>query len=194
LEKAQAILDQGNKLLQDGDAASALKKFEEAKGMVAQDKQWPIWRQIGRAQGKLNMPEAVASFKKSIELAPEDKVSECRNALGQYYLDQKKYDEALDSIIDPKSADSPEKALLGVAKSTMNKEPKMAEAALERVLKLSPDNLDVVFDLGQLYYMDGKEKDSRTKELLTRYVEKGQDAEKLQKSKDMMVIINRRNK
>jgi tetratricopeptide (TPR) repeat protein len=193
LEQAQALLDQGTKLFQDGDAAAALKKFEEAKALVvAQDRQWPIWRQIGRAQGKLNQPEAVASFKKAIELAPADKQAECRNALAQYYLEQKKYDEAVDVIADPKS-ESPEKALLGVAKTTFSKEPKMARAALERVLKINPDNLDAGFDLGQLMYFD-KDSDARAKELLTRYVEKGQDADKVGKAKDMMILLNRRTK
>jgi tetratricopeptide (TPR) repeat protein len=192
LEQAQAFLDQGTKLLQDGDAAAALKKFEEAKAMVAaQDRHWPIWRQIGKAQGKLNQQEAaVASFKKAIELAPADKQADCRNALAQYYLELKKYDDAVDVIADPKS-ESPEKALLGVAKTTYSKEPKMARAALERVLKINPDNLDAAFDLGQLIYYD-KDDNARAKELLTRYIDKGQDADKVGKAKDMMVLLNRR--
>jgi tetratricopeptide (TPR) repeat protein len=193
LAEAQALLDQGTKLLQDGDAAAALTKFEESKAMVAaEDKQWPIWRMIGRAQGKLNQPEAVASFKKSIELAPDDKKADCRNALAQYYLDQKKYDEAVDVIADPKAADA-EQALLAVAKATSSKEPRMARAALERVLKMDPENIDATFDLGQLIYFD-KDNDARAKELLTKYIEKGQDARKVGEAKDMMVLINRRMK
>jgi tetratricopeptide (TPR) repeat protein len=194
LEQAQAFLDEATKLLQDGDAATALKKLEQARSLVpAQEKQWPIWRQIGRAQGKLNQPEAVASFKKAIELAPADKQTEVRNAFAQYYLDQKKYEDALDTVIDPKSTESPEKVLLGLAKTTMSKEPKMAKAALERVVKINPDNLDATFDLGQMYYAD-KDNDPRAKELLTKYTEKGPDADKVQRAKDMMVLINRRNK
>jgi tetratricopeptide (TPR) repeat protein len=193
LEQAQAFLDQGTKLLQEGDAAAALKKFEESKALVtAQDKQWPIWRQIGRAQAKLNQPEAVDSFKKAIELAPEDKKADCRNAFAQYYLDQKKYDEAVDVIADPK-AENPEKSLLDVAKATSSKEPRMARAALERVMKMNPENLDAAFDLGQLIYFD-KDNDARAKELLTKYIEKGQDAKKVSEAKDMMVLINRRTK
>ena len=196
LEKAQALLDEGNKLLQVNDAAAALKKFEEAKGLVPQDKQAPVWRQIGRAQGKLNQPEAVESFKKSIELAPAALVAEYTNSYAQYYLDAKKYEEALDVLLDPKAvgADGPEKALLNVAKTSMNKEPALAEAALERVLKMNPANIDATFDLGQLYYIDGKVKDSRSKELLTRYTEQGKDEEKLGKAKDMLILINRRSK
>ena len=196
LEKAQALLDEGSKLLQLGDAATALKKFEEAKGMVPQDKQAPVWRQIGRAQGKLGQPEAVASFKKSLELASAAQVAEFTSSYAQYYLDAKKYEEALDVLMDPKSVgvDGPEKTLLNLAKTSSNKEPALAEAALERVLKLNPANIDAMFDLGQLYYFDGKVKDSRSKELLTKYTEQGKDEEKLGKAKDMLIVINRRSK
>ena len=194
LEKAQAILDEGNKLLQDGDAAGALKKFEESRAMVPPERQAPIWRQMGRAQAKLNQPDAAASFRKSMELAPADKVGEYRNAFAQYYLDAKKYDDAVGVLIDPKAAESQEKVLLDLARTSMNKEPKLSEAALERVIKMNPENLDAVFDLGQLYYSDGKEMDGRTKELLTRYTEKGQDATKLENAKNMLLIINRRSK
>lgn len=192
LEQAQTALDDGGKLLQVGDAAGALKKFEEAKALVAADKQWPIWRQIGRAQGKLNNPEAVASFKKALELAPDDKKGEVRNAFAQYYLDQKKYEDAVDLLADPKS-ENPEKTLLGVAKTMAGKEPKMARAALERVMKINPENLDAAFDLGQMIYFD-KDSDGRAKELLNKYIEKGKDETKLGQAKDMLVLINRRTK
>jgi len=195
-EKAQAVLDEGVKQLQAGDAAEALKKFEQAKAMVSGNNQWLVWTWIGKAQGKLNQPEAGDSFKKAIELAPADKAQECRNLVAQYYEDLKKYDDAIDVLVDPKAAGSgsPEQALLTVAKSARDKQPKLAEAALERVIKINPENTDAMFDLGQLYYSDGKENDRRTKELLAKYVEKGQDPNKLESAKGMMVIINRRTK
>jgi len=164
---------------------------------VAQDKQSPLWRQMARAYGKLNQEDAaVAAFKKSIELAPADKASEYRNSLAQYYLDGKKYDEAVEVLADPKAAgsQSPEQTLLALAASSKNKQPQLAEAALERLLKVNPDNTDAYFDLGQMYYADGKEKDSRTKELLTKYVETGKDEAKLESAKNMLIMINRRTK
>ena len=193
IDKAQAVFAEGNKLLQDGDAGGALQKLQQAKSMVAPDKQAPIWRQIGRAQAKLNQPDAVDSFKKAIELAPADKVKDYRDSLAQYYLDEKKYDDAVSVFIDPKSA-SPEKDLTALAKDMKDKQPKLSEAALERVLKINPENIDAAFDLGQMYYSDGKENDRRTKELLTKYAEKGKDADKLENVKGMLVIINRRTK
>ncbi len=197
LDKAQTFMNEGNKLLQDGDAAGALKKYEESKALVAQDKQSPLWRQMARAHAKLNQEDAaVAAFKKSIELAPADKASEYRNSFAQYYLDGKKYDEAVEVLADPKAAgsQSPEQTLLALAASSKNKQPQLAEAALERLLKVNPDNSDAYFDLGQMYYADGKEKDSRTKELLTKYVETGKDEAKLESAKNMLIMINRRTK
>jgi thioredoxin-like negative regulator of GroEL len=119
---------------------------------------------------------------------------EYRTAFAQYYLDAKKYEEAIDVMIDPKAEGGAEKGLLDLSKTWVNKEVRLSEAALERVLKLNPGNMDAAFDLGQLYYSDGKEKDGRTKELLTKYTEKGQDAGKLENAKNMLIIINRRTK
>jgi tetratricopeptide (TPR) repeat protein len=197
IKKANEIMREGNQLLKDGDAAAALKKFDQAKSMVPAASQSPIWAQIGRAQAKLNQPEAVNSFKKAIELAPADKPDSLKlykDAFAQYYLDAKKFDEAIDLFVDPKSA-SLEKDLLDLAKAQRDKQTKLSEAALERVLKINPENIDACFDLGQLYYSEkDKDSDRRAKELLTKYAEKGTDQGKLDGVKGMLVIINRRTK
>ncbi len=197
INQARGILEEGNRLLKEGNAAGALKKYEEAKGMVSQERQASIYLQIGKAQAKLNqMDEAMASFKKAMELAPADKVAEFRNSVAQHFIDEKKYDTALDVLSDPKAAGSQsvEEVLLSLAKTAKDKQPQLAEAALERVLKANPANTDVYFALGQMYYADGKEKDSRTKELLTKYVEIGKDADKISLAKDMLIMVNRRSK
>ena len=108
-------MEEGNKLLKEEDAAGALKKFEEAKALVPQDKQSPLWKQIGQSQAKLNrQEEAIAAFKKSIELAPADKASDYQMAFAQFYLDIKKFEEAVDVMADSKAvgSKSPEQALL----------------------------------------------------------------------------------
>lgn len=195
LEKAQALMNEGNKLLQDGDAAGALKKYEESKSMIKEERQAPLWMQIGKAQGQLKQDaEAVASFKKSIELAPKDKIGDYRSAFAQYYIEAQKYDDAIEVLADPNAQTSAEQTLLDLAKTWKNKQPSFAIAALEKVLKLSPANADAHFDLGQLYYIEGKSKDARTKELLNKYLEIGKDAEKVQGAKDMLVIVNKRSK
>jgi tetratricopeptide (TPR) repeat protein len=197
IEKAQALMNEGNKLLQSGDAAEALKKFEEAKGMIAADKAAPIWSFIGQAQAKVGQSDAaIAAFKKSIELSPADKLAAYQKIFAQFYLDARRYDEAIELLADPKAAasQSPEQVLLDLAKTWKNKEPNFAAAALEKVIKLNPSNADAYYDLAQLSYIEGKSKDVRTKELVAKYLEIGKDADKIQGAKDMMVIINKRTK
>ncbi|HTY64048.1 MAG TPA: tetratricopeptide repeat protein [Acidobacteriota bacterium] len=195
LENAQALMLEGDKMLDGGDAAGALKKYEEANSMIKEDRQAPLLMRIGKAQAKLNQPDAaVAAFKKSMELAPADKIGNYRDAFAQFYIDSKKYDDAINVLTDPKAVASSEQTLLDLAKTWKNKEPNFAIAALEKVIKIDPANADVYFDLGQLYYMDGKSKDGRTKELLNKYLEVGKDADKIQGAKDMMVIVNKRSK
>ncbi len=194
-------IDEGNKLFQDGDAAGALKKYQDASAMLPQEDRALkalVWRQIGRVQAKLNQPDAaIEAFKKSIEFAPDEKTAaDCRKTFAQFYLDQKKYEEAVSVLADTKSTDAQnlEQVLLSIFKDSKNSEPKLAEMVLERVIKINPQNADSYFELGQLYYMDGKAMDSRTKELFTKYLEMGKDEDKLSRMKDMMVLINRRSK
>jgi tetratricopeptide (TPR) repeat protein len=195
--KAQTIMDEGNKLLQREQFADAIKKYEEAKAMISPAKQAPLWRQIGLANAKLSQNDAaIAAYKKAIELAPEEEVSRYRAYLANYYIQNKKYDEAIEIIAETKlaSSKSSEQILLDMAKANKDKEPALAEVILERVLKLNPENVEAYYELGQLYYLDGKTKDSRTKELLAKYLEISKNSENLQKAKDLLVIVNRRSK
>jgi tetratricopeptide (TPR) repeat protein len=195
LAKAQSIMEEGNKLLEASNAEDAVKKYEEAKGMIAEAKQAPLWLQIGRAQAKLSQPEAaIAAFKKALELAPADKAAEYRKYYAQFYLDERKYDEAIAVLADSKAAgQTPEQVLQDLVKTWKNKEPNFAMAALEKIIQMNPDNADAYFDLGQLCYIEGKSKDARTKELLTKYQEIGKDPDKIGQAKDMMVIVNKRS-
>jgi tetratricopeptide (TPR) repeat protein len=190
------VLDEGSKMLQSGDAAGALAKFEEAN-RLASEKQPVIWRQIGRAQGKLGrQEEAEAAFRKSIELAPAANVGEYQMSFAQFYLDIKKFEQAVDVMADPRSAGdrSPEQVLMELAARVKNQEPRLAEAALERVIKLNPDNADAHYDLGRLYFAEGKEKDARTLELLNRFVEIGTDPDKLDDAKGLLIVVSKRSK
>lgn len=195
IERAQTVMNEGTKLLKENNAAEALKKFEEAKNLVPEDVQAPIWSQIGKAHAQLNQPdEAIAAFKKSVQLANDKNIENLRTAFAQFYLDAKKYDEAIGVLTTPGGSQSAEQTLLELAKTWKNKEPNFAIAALEKVIGINPQNPDAYFDLGQLYYIEGKSKDSRTKELLTKYLEIGKDPEKTQGAKDMLVIVNKRSK
>jgi tetratricopeptide (TPR) repeat protein len=197
ITKAQTVLDEGKKLFQSEDFSGAIKKYEEAKEMVAPAMQSPLWVKIAEANAKLNQPDAViAAYKKAIELAPAEKKSEYRKSLAIVYLQNKKYDEAVEMVTETQatSSKSAEQTLLDLAKAYKDKEPALAEVIYERVIKINPNNVDVYFELGQLYYLDGKSKDSRTKEMFEKYQAVGKDPEMLQKAKDFLVIVNRRNK
>ncbi len=197
IEQAQAIMNEGNKLLESGDAAAAIEKFEEAKSMVPEDTQAPLWRQVARAQAKLNQPDAaVEAFKRAMQLAPAEDIASYRNVFAQYYLDEKKYDQAIDVLVDPKASESQsvEEVLLSLVESSKDNNPALAEAALERVIKTNPQNADAYFELGRMYYADGKEKDSRSKELLQKFVEIGKDEQKVSSANDLLIMIERRSK
>jgi tetratricopeptide (TPR) repeat protein len=197
ISKAEIIRYEADKLVQSEDYAGALKKYEEAKALVLPAKQSSYWIKIARANVKLNQHNtAIAAFKKAIELAPAKEVQIYRDALADYYYENKKYDESIDMVVEnqPASSKDEEQILLNMAAVKKDKDPAYAEAIFDRVLKINPGNADVYFELGQLYYMDGKSKDSRTKELLKKYLEIGKDTEKLQRAKDFLVVVNRRSK
>ena len=196
IDEAQAIMDEGGKLFDGGDYAGALKKYEEAKNLLAEDKQGAPWLQIARTQAKMGQKEAaLASFNKAIALVPEDKIEGFRNSFVQVYLDDKKFDDAVDILADPKTTGSqnPEEVLLTVAAAYKSREPKLAEAAWERVLKINPENADAYYYLGESSYIEGAEQDSRTKEMLNKYLEIGKDPAKLENAKNMLVIVSRRS-
>jgi len=191
IKQANDILNEGNKLL-DSDASSALKKYEEANSLTG-GQQGLIWRQIGRAHAKLKQDsEAVAAFKKAIELVPEDQIESYQMSLAQYYLDAKRPDEALDVVVA--GSKNPEQRLMDLYTKGKNNPDSMSFsiAALERVVVLSPSNMDAVFELGQVYYMDRK--DAQAQELLNRYIENGKDDAKLQTAKDLLIVLANRNK
>ncbi len=197
IEQAQAIMNEGNKLLEGDDAAAAIKKFEEAITMVPEDTQAPLWRQIARAHAELDQSDAaVEAFKKSVELAPADSVAGYRNSYAQYHLDKEEYDQAIDILADPKTAGSQsvEEFLMSLANSSKDNNPVLAEAVLERVIKNNPENADAHFELGRMYYADGKEQDTRAREVLQRFVEISKDEQKISSANDLLTIIDRRNK
>ncbi len=198
IARANTVLKDGNALLEGGDAAGALRKFEEARSMVPPNSQSVIYKQIGKAQAKLNQPEAaVEAFKKAVELAQNQNAAmDHRKAFAQFYLDQKKYEEAVNVLMEIKDGGSQdaEQNLWTIFTNSKDTEPELAAIVLERVLKMNPQNADAYFELGQLYYIEGKAKDSRTKELFAKYMETGKDQDKLERVKNMLVIINRRSK
>ncbi len=197
IQKAQESFDAGNELAKAGNAAEALARYREALTQLPEDQHAFIWREIGKVQADAGRTaEAAEALTKAAELAPAADAPAYWTALAQVYLDAGKFDEALGALTDPravKPGESVEKILLDLFEKTRNREPKLAEAALERVIRHNPANSEVHFELGQMYYADGKEMDGRTKELLTKYIAIGQDSDKISQARDMMIIINRRS-
>jgi tetratricopeptide (TPR) repeat protein len=189
--QANSLIAEGNKLL-DSDAAAALKRFEEANALTGETMPM-VWQNVGRARAKLRQEtEAIAAFRRAIELAPAEQRESYQMYLAQFYLDAKRPDEALDVVVA--GASNPEQLLFDIYNRTKNNPDSIpfSTAALERVLKLNPSNFDAVFELGQVYYMDRRDGESR--ELLTRYIEHGTDEQKIQTARDFLVILNSRNK
>jgi tetratricopeptide (TPR) repeat protein len=194
IANAQNALNDGTRLLENGDAAGALEKFQQAIGLLKEDKQAPVWRQIGKAQAELKETFAAEeAYKKAIELAPAEEIDNYINNLAQFYLDNKKYEEALDTLVNPSALGDKSAEQVLMELSGKAKDPKLISAALERVIEMNPDNAEAYFVLGRNSYADGKERDSRTKELLNKYIEIGQDPQKIQSAKDILVVVNGRS-
>ena len=120
--------------------------------------QSPVWRQIGLSHAKLNQSDsAIESFKKAIALAPEEKQGDYRKPLFQYYVGETKYEEALSLLTDPQITEptDAEKILLMAADTYGDALPQLAVTALERAIRVNPDNMDTYFKLGQMYFTDG---------------------------------------
>lgn len=194
LLKAKSILEEGDKLYKSADYSGAVKKYEEAIPMVPENKQGGIYLQIGRAYAQLKQgDQAVAAFKKAIEIAPDQ--GDYRKALAQYYLGNKQYDEALNVYSDPRTTGKvpPDEALFTLGQALSNQgNSDVAELAFEKALKLNPDNLDAMYELGMLLYYSKKD-DAKAKQLLTKYVELGKDKAKLDNASTVLVVINRRS-
>jgi tetratricopeptide (TPR) repeat protein len=194
LLKAKSILEEGDKLYKGGDFAGAAKKYEEARTMIPENKQGGVLVQIGRAYAQLKQgDQAIASFQKAIEIAPDQ--SDYRKALAQYYLGNKQYDEALNVYSDPRTTGKvpPDQAVFTLGQALSNQgNSEVAELAFEKALKLNSQNVDAMYELGMLLYY-GKKNDARAKELLVKYVELGKDKAKLDNASTVLVVIKRRS-
>lgn len=194
LLKAQSLLTEGDKLYNGGDFAGALAKYEEARPMIPEKNLAGVLTQLGRTYGKLNQPEkAVESFNKAIELAPDS--PNPRTALAQYYLNEKKYEEALNVYADPRATGTkpPDQALFELAqKLSAAGNSDVAELAYEKVLRANPDHPDACYELGMLLYY-AKKDDKRAKELLEKYVKLGQDKGKIDNASTVLVVIKKRS-
>ncbi len=188
LKQAQVMLQDGDKLYSSEDYANALKKYQEALPMIQGPKQSIVYAQIGRTYGKLKQgDQAVASFRKAMELSPGN--DEYRKALAQYYLNEKKYEEALNLYAEGGGGEKDLFSLGQKLSSQGNSE--VAALAFERVIKLNPQNAEACYELGMILYQE-KINDARAKELLDKYSQIGHDAAHLDNIKGVLAVLKRR--
>jgi tetratricopeptide (TPR) repeat protein len=193
LTQAKGILEAGDQLYKNADYAGALKKYEEARAMVPEAKQSGILAQEGRCYAQLKNPEeAVKAFNKAIEISPDD--PNYRKALAQYYMTEKKYDEALNVYADPRATGSEpaDKVMfnMGMAQNKAGNS-EVAMLAFERALKVNPQNAEAYYELGALVFYEKKDY-KRAQELLNKYVELGKDEGHINNAKSLLVVISRK--
>ncbi len=194
LIKAKTLLEEGDALYKAEDFSGALKKYEAALPMIPQNKQAIVYVQLGRAQGKLkNGDLAVQNFKKAIDLSPD--VVDYRKALAQYYLGEKRYDEALEVYADPRSAgnSTPDQALFSLGQ-TLSKQgnTEVAELAYAKALKLNPNHAEAAYEYGMSLYFS-KKNDKLAQEILGQYLKISKDAARIDNVNSVLVVIKKRN-
>ncbi|HYK89043.1 MAG TPA: tetratricopeptide repeat protein [Acidobacteriota bacterium] len=198
LNKAQEILTEGDKLFQAKDYANALTKYQEALKMVPEQRkpqQAVVLAQIAKTQAQLNQYDpAVATFKKAIELAPDN--ASFKTALAQFYLKEKKYDEALNIYADSGSAGNQpvDQVMFKLGQTQSNQgNSEVAQLAFERAIKANPENAEAYYELGMLLYQSKKD-DKRAQEVLTKYLEVGKETAHLDNTKSVLVVLKKRLK
>ncbi len=193
LMQARTILEAGEKLHKEGNIQGALQKYEEAMPMVPDRSKAVVYSFIARANASLkNDAAAEAAFKKAIEFAPEN--ADHRKALAQYYMSQKKYNEALELYAQGGTAGAAaDQTLFNLGREQSQQgNTDVAQLAFERALAVNPNHADAHFELGMLLYY-AKTNDKRAKELLNQYLKLGKDEAKLENAKTVLVVIQRRS-
>jgi tetratricopeptide (TPR) repeat protein len=144
--------------------------------------------QPGEAE-KLSALEAEAAKLKS-------RADAYRNELAQFYMKEKKYDEALNIYADASAAGNQpvDQVLFKLGQAQSNQDnSEVAQLAFERAIKANPQNAEAYYELGMLLYQ-GKKADKQATEMLTKYVEIGKDAAHIDNAKTVLVVLKRRMK
>jgi len=194
VEKAQLIVNEGEDLFKKNDYAGALQKYQQAKAMLPPKGQAIALTLVGKAEAALNhQDQALAAYKQAMELDPGN--DRFKLALAQYYVSQKKYDEALAVYSGGGAGTGSDQALfkLGQSLSKDDANRQVAELAFEKAIQANPANAEAYYELGMMLYFS-KENDKHAKELLTKYMEIGKDQGHMDNAKGSLVILDRRLK
>jgi tetratricopeptide (TPR) repeat protein len=191
LAQANTILSEGDGLYKSQDYAGALKKYEAALPLVTGPKQAIIHAALARCYAGLNNPEkVVAAYRKAMEVAPEDQ--SYRNSLANYFLKEKRYEDALNLYADQGATGQADQTLFNLGMSLSKQgNTEVAELAFEKAITANPSNAEAYYELGMMLYYD-KKKDARAKELLEKYVQLGKSADHLSNTNNVLVVLKRR--
>ncbi len=191
LRQAQGILGEGDKLFNSKDYEGALKKYQEALPMVPGAKQSIVYAQIAKAYAQLNQgDQAVANFRKAMDLSPGS--DEYRKLLAQYYLNAKKYEDALNLYAEGGSGGQADQALFTLGQKLSSQgNSEVAALAFEKAIKANPNNAEAYYELGMILYQE-KINDARAKEMLDKYIQIGHDAAHLDNIKGVLAVLKRR--
>jgi tetratricopeptide (TPR) repeat protein len=194
ISRAQTILTEGDNFMKSQDYAQALKKYEEALPLLSGARQAVAYAAVARAHAGLNdSDQAIAAYKKAMELAPPDK-PEYRNALANYYMKLKRDNDALDILSETKGegGEAPDVALFQLGKKQSDQgNSDFAALAFERSIKANPANAEAYYELGMLRFYE-KKNDAQAKELLEKYVQIGKNNDHLNNTNNVLVVLKRR--
>jgi superkiller protein 3 len=191
LTQANAILSEGDNLYKSEDYAGALKKYEAALPLVTGTKQAIVYAAVARCNAGLKNPEkTVAAYRKAMEIAPDD--ATYRNGLANYYLREKRYEEALNLFSDQGASGQADQQLFNLGMSLSKQgNNEVAELAFEKAIKANPSNAEAYYELGMMLYYD-KKSDAHAKELLEKYVQLGKNADHVSNTNNVLVVLKRR--
>jgi tetratricopeptide (TPR) repeat protein len=201
LARAQTVINEGEELFKKGDHAGAVVKYQEAMKVNLPPKALAtILNLLARTEAAQKHPDqAIAAYKKAMELVPDNPAY--KNALGQFYMTEKRFDEALSLFAEGGDGSSGDKALVTLGQQLGQKgNTEVAQLAFERAIKANPANAEAYYELGTLLYYKKvgdktlKEDNVRARELFSKYIEIGKDNGHLDNAKNFMVIIDRRLK
>lgn len=161
--------------------------------MIPGVKQAIAWAQIAKSHAQLNQPDkAIEAYMKAMEIAPDE--ASYRKSLAQYYLNQKRYEEALNLYADPKGAGAEpvDQTLFALGQKLSGEgNADVAALAFEKALQANTKHAEAHYELGMHYFYNKKD-GNKAKELLTKYLELGQDKDHLNNTRSVLVVISKR--
>lgn len=184
-------LGQADKLYNGKEFAAAIKKYEEALPMLTDPKfQARVYDVIGKAHSQLNQSDqAVQAYRRAVELDPQTAqykadLTEHYKVLGQQYLNEKQYDQAWATFAEAGLS----AFQLGQEWSKKDETCDQAIMAFQKALKDDPQNAEVYYELGMVYWV-AKHDNKLATENLSKYISIGKDQAHVENAKSTLAVI-----